>query len=88
MFPHAALWGYVAVAVQFILAFIFGVFSRPAAVLGLGMDFFIYNLGNSRIPPFFTLGHLLILATNAGMYYGIDAWLMEKNTASLSNLEF
>lgn len=80
MYPNAALWGYFAVAVQFILAFafIFGVMSRPAAVLGLGMDFFIYNLGNSRIPPFFTLGHLFILATSAGMYYGVDAWLVEK----------
>lgn len=80
MYPNAALWGYFAVAVQFILAFafIFGVLSRPVALLGLGMDFFIYNLGNSRIPPFFTLGHIFILATGAGMYYGVDGWIMEK----------
>lgn len=80
MYPQADLWGYFAVAVQFILAFafLFGIFTRPAAVLGLGMDFFIYNIGNSRIPPFFTLGHLFILVSNAGMYYGVDAWIMEK----------
>lgn len=87
MYPNAALWGYFAVGVQFILAFafLFGIFTRPAALLGLGMDFFIYNIGNSRIPPFFTLGHLFIMATNAGMYYGIDGWLMEKYKASKSS---
>ena len=80
MYPQAALWGYFAVAVQLILAFgfIFGIFSRPLALLGLGMDFFIFMLGNSRIPPFFSLGHLFILGTNAGMYYGVDAWLVGK----------
>ena len=80
MYPQAPLWGYFAVAVQFILAFafIFGIFARPIALLGLGMDFFIFMLGNSRIPPFFSLGHLFILGTNAGMYYGVDAWLVEK----------
>jgi len=80
MYPYAELWGYFAVGVQFILAFafLFGIFVRPMAFLGLSMDFFIFMLGNSRIPPFFTLGHLFVLFTNAGMYYGLDAWLTEK----------
>ncbi|WP_157872831.1 DoxX family membrane protein [Desulfoscipio gibsoniae] len=80
MYPHAALWGYFAVAIQVILAlaFIFGLFARPMALVGLSLDLFIMMLGNSRIPPFFSLGHLFILGTNAGMYYGIDAWLMKR----------
>ncbi len=80
MYPNAALWGYVAVAVQIMLAlaFIFGLFVRPMAVIGLSMDFFIFMLGNSRIPPFFSIGHLFVLATNAGMYYGLDAYLVNR----------
>ncbi|MFT9487066.1 MAG: hypothetical protein ACH0QD_06820 [Tepidibacillus sp.] len=80
MYPQAALWGYFAIAVQFILAFafLFGIFARPIALLGLGMDFFIFMIGNSRIPPFFSLGHLFVLATNAGIYYGVDAMIMDK----------
>jgi len=92
MYPNAALWGYFAVVVQFLLAFafIFGIFARPMALLGLGMDFFIFMLGNSRIPPFFSLGHLFILGTNAGTYYGVDAWLVQKykGLKSLITLSF
>lgn len=92
MYPQAAMWGYVAVAVQLILAvsFIFGIFSRPIALLGLGMDLFIFMLGNSRIPPFFSLGHLFVLGTNAGMYYGVDAWLVNKykGLKSIITLDF
>ena len=80
MYPNAALWGYFAVAVQLILAFafLFGIFVRPMALLGLSMDLFIFFLGNSRIPPFFSLGHLFVLFTDAGMHHGIDAWIIDK----------
>lgn len=86
MYPYAAVWGYFAVAVQIILAFSFliGFCSRPLAVMGLGMDFFIFMLGNSRIPPFFSVGHLFVLATNAGVYYGLDGFLL-KRLAEVNN---
>ncbi|OIJ18915.1 hypothetical protein BKP45_15440 [Anaerobacillus alkalidiazotrophicus] len=79
-YPNAVALSAFATAVQILLAlaFIFGLFNRPMALLGLGMDLFIYFLGNSRIPPFFTIGHLFVLFTNAGLYYGVDGWLMNK----------
>ncbi|UTW70470.1 hypothetical protein KHA80_08605 [Anaerobacillus sp. HL2] len=65
-YPNAVAMSTFATVVQVVLAlaFIFGLFSRPMALLGLGMDLFIYFLGNSRIPPFFTVGHLFVLFTN------------------------
>lgn len=80
MYPNAAVMSAFATVIQIVLglALIFGLFNRPMVLLGLGMDLFIYFLGNSRIPPFFTVGHLFVLFTNAGLYYGVDGWLMNK----------
>jgi hypothetical protein len=75
--PNAVLFSWLTIFLQAALAigFILGAFVRPLALLALVMDFSIFMLGNSRIPPFFTAAHLALLATGAGHYYGIDGWL-------------
>jgi uncharacterized membrane protein YphA (DoxX/SURF4 family) len=78
--PFPAFWGYLVIALQLIIgiAFILGLFVRPVAFAALFLDLSLYMIGSSRIPPFFTVGHLFMLATNAGMYYGVDAWLKNR----------
>jgi uncharacterized membrane protein YphA (DoxX/SURF4 family) len=78
--PNAVAFSWLTIILQVLLgvAFIVGVFVRPLAVIALAMDFSIFMLGNSRIPPFFTALHLFVLATGAGRYYGLDGWLATK----------
>jgi hypothetical protein len=75
--PNAVLFSWLTIILQAALAigFILGAFVRPLALMALVMDFSIFMLGNSRIPPFFTAAHLALLATGAGNYYGLDGWL-------------
>jgi hypothetical protein len=75
--PNAELFSWLTIILQLTLAvgFILGAFVRPLALMALIMDFSIFMLGNSRIPPFFTAAHLALLATGAGHYYGFDGWL-------------
>jgi uncharacterized membrane protein YphA (DoxX/SURF4 family) len=80
----AASWVTIIAQIAIALAFIFGVFVRPAAVGALVMDLSIFMLGNSRIPPFFVALHLFVLATGAGRYYGMDGWLLKKTEGMTS----
>ena len=74
----AASWITIIAQITIAIAFIVGVFVRPAAVGAIVMDISIFMLGNSRIPPFFLALHLFVLATGAGRYYGMDGWLLNK----------
>ena len=74
----AVSWITVIAQVAIAVAFIVGVLVRPAAVAALVMDVSILMLGNSRIPPFFMVMHLFVLATGAGRYYGLDGFLIER----------
>jgi uncharacterized membrane protein YphA (DoxX/SURF4 family) len=74
----AASWITIIAQAALALAFIFGVFVRPAAVGAIVMDLSIFMLGNSRIPPFFLALHLFVLATGAGRYYGADGWMLKR----------
>jgi uncharacterized membrane protein YphA (DoxX/SURF4 family) len=78
--PNAAGFSYLVIALQVALGlfFIFGFAVRPMAVLAITMDLSIFFLGNSRIPPFFTVAHLFLLYTGAGRYYGVDGWIMNR----------
>jgi hypothetical protein len=75
--PNAAAFSYLVIALQVALGvfFIFGFLVRPMAVLAITFDLSIFFLGNSRIPPFFSIAHLFLLFTGAGMYFGADGWL-------------
>jgi hypothetical protein len=78
--PNAVLFSWVTVILQvlFGLLFIVGFGVRGAALVALAMDFSIFMLGNSRIPPFFTAMHLFVLATGAGRVYGLDGYLLAR----------
>jgi hypothetical protein len=78
--PNAVGFSYFVVALQvaFGLFFIFGFAVRPTALVALLFDLSVMLLGNSRIPPFFTVAHLFLLYSNAGMYYGVDGWLTKR----------
>jgi hypothetical protein len=78
--PNAALVGYATIALQLVLAvaFIIGFAVRPLAIAALAMDFAIFMLGNSRIPPFFTAAHLFLLVSGAGRYYGLDGLILSR----------
>lgn len=84
--PNAEVvsWLVIIAHATFAVAFIIGVFVRPAAVGALLLDLSIFMLGNSRIPPFFTVMHLFVLATGAGRYYGLDGWLIDRIRAALA----
>jgi hypothetical protein len=78
--PNAEVFGYITIALQITIgvAFIVGFAVRPLALAAIGMDIFIFLLGNSRIPPFFTAMHLFVLVSGAGTYYGLDGWILKK----------
>jgi hypothetical protein len=78
--PNAAGFGYAIIALQVLLgvAFIIGVAVRPLALLAMSFDLGVFMLGNSRIPPFFSAAHLFVLVSGAGMYYGLDGWIMQR----------
>ncbi|GEM_PF-1113320 len=78
--PNAVAVSWITIIVQaaLVIAFVFGVLVRPAAVAALVMDLGIFMLGNSRIPPLFVAMHLFVLVTGAGRYYGADGWLLDK----------
>jgi hypothetical protein len=82
--PNAELFSYVVIALQILLgvAFIVGVAVRPLALIAVGLDLSIFMLGNSRIPPFFTAAHLFVLVSGAGMYFGVDGWILERTQDS------
>ncbi|SDZ10491.1 DoxX protein [Evansella caseinilytica] len=78
--PYAAFWSYFVIALQlaFGILFIFGLFTRPTAIIAMAFDLSVFFLGNSRIPPLFSIGHIFMLLTNAGMFYGLDALVKQK----------
>jgi uncharacterized membrane protein YkgB len=78
--PNAVLFSWITIILQLsiAIAFIVGFLVRPAAIAGLTMDFSIFMLGNSRIPPFFTAMHLFFRATGAGRFYGADGFLLRR----------
>lgn len=80
MIPYAPFWSYLVIGLQlaFGLLFLFGLLVRPTAVIALAFDLSVFMLGNSRIPPLFTIGHMFVLISNAGMYYGVDGVLAKK----------
>jgi hypothetical protein len=86
--PNAEVAGYLVIALQvaLVFAFILGIGVRPMALAALVMDFTIFMLGNSRIPPFFTMAHIFLLVSGAGMYYGLDGVILAKTRGTTSGV--
>lgn len=78
--PYAAFWGYIVTALQLAigLSLVLGLFTRPVAAVGLAHMPVMFMTGHSRIPPFFAAGFLVVLATQAGMNWGLDVLLVVK----------
>jgi hypothetical protein len=86
--PNAAIVGYATIGLQLILAlaFIVGFAVRPLALAALVMDFAIFMLGNSRIPPFFSAAHIFLLVSGAGRYYGVDGLILSRTRQTTNAL--
>lgn len=78
--PYAEFLSYSVIVLQLAIAIslISGLFVRPIATLGLIQMSFIYLTGHTRVSSFLVVGFLFVLATKAGMFYGLDAWLVKK----------
>ncbi len=78
--PYAIFWSYAVTVFQLVIgvSFVIGLLTRPVAALGLAHMSFMFISGHSRIPPFFAVGFLVVLATDAGLHYGLDRWLLGK----------
>lgn len=78
--PYSEIWSYLVVALQILLGvtMVLGLFTRIMSFAGIGLVFSITLLGFAHTPPFLLVGHLIIIATNAGLHWGLDGWLMNK----------
>jgi hypothetical protein len=78
--PYVVFWSYAITTLQVIIAIslIFGVLGRPINYIAVGMMLVILTTGHSRIPPYFLIGSLILLATHSSTHFGIDKLLLEK----------
>jgi hypothetical protein len=61
------------------LALVAGLWSRPAALVGLLYFFPVFHFGTIRTSPLFAVPILFALVTNAGYHYGLDSWVARKS---------
>ncbi len=82
--PYAAEWSYIATASQLVtaVALIVGVWTRPAALLGILYFIPVFHFGTIRTSPLFTVPIVFVFVANAGRYYGLDS-LLERRTDAL-----
>lgn len=79
--PHLAIFGYLTLAVEFLLAVLLlsGTLTKAAALLGLGQSIAIgltvANAAGEWYWSYLLMAalHVAIIATAAGRYYGVDA---------------
>ncbi|MCH7659370.1 MAG: hypothetical protein IH933_01910 [Euryarchaeota archaeon] len=74
--PHATMWSYVATLAQLAvtIALIVGIWTRPAALIGLLYFFPVFHFGTIRTSPLFAVPIAFAFVANAGYYYGVDGW--------------
>lgn len=79
--PYATFWSYTAVIAQVAigLAFVVGIWTRPAAVVGLLYFVPVFHFGTIRTSPLFAVPILFVLVSNAGFHYGLDGWISARN---------
>ncbi|MEM4781010.1 MAG: DoxX family membrane protein, partial [Halalkalicoccus sp.] len=83
--PHAELWSIVATVVQLLvgIALVFGILTRPAALVGLLYFFPVFHFGTIRTSPTFAVPIAFAFVANAGYYYGVDGWLAQSGREGL-----
>lgn len=79
--PHPELWTALALAAQLATAvgLIFGLWTRPAALLGVLYFIPVFHFGMIRTSPLFTVPIAFAFVANAGRYYGLDAVLWRRS---------
>ncbi len=72
--PYAGFWSVVAVLAQLLVgvAFVAGLWTRPAAVVGLLYFVPVFHFGTIRTSPLFGVPIAFLLITRAGHHYGLD----------------
>ena len=72
--PYAGFWSVVAVLTQLFVgvAFVVGLWTRPAAVAGLLYFLPVFHFGTIRTSPLFGVPTAFLLITRAGHHYGLD----------------
>jgi hypothetical protein len=78
--PSPELWTALALAAQIAtaLGLIFGLWTRPAALLGVLYFLPVFHLGMIRTSPLFTVPIAFAFVANAGRYYGLDGLLWNR----------
>ncbi len=78
--PAPELWTVLALAAQIATAvgLILGLWTRPAALLGIVYFLPVFHLGMIRTSPLFTVPIAFAFVANAGRYYGLDAVLWNR----------
>ncbi|ELY59731.1 hypothetical protein C491_05166 [Natronococcus amylolyticus DSM 10524] len=79
--PAPELWTVLALAAQIATAvgLILGLWTRPAALLGIVYFLPVFHLGMIRTSPLFTVPIAFAFVANAGRYYGLDAVLWNRS---------
>ena len=72
--PYAGFWSVVAVVAQLAVgvAFVVGLWTRPAAAVGLLYFVPVFHFGTIRTSPLFGVPIAFLLITRAGHHYGLD----------------
>jgi uncharacterized membrane protein YphA (DoxX/SURF4 family) len=81
--PAPELWTALALAAQIAtaLGLILGLWTRPAALLGIVYFLPVFHLGMIRTSPLFTVPIAFAFVANAGRYYGFDGLLWNRPDA-------
>ncbi|MFU8866651.1 DoxX family protein [Natronococcus sp.] len=81
--PAPELWTVLALAAQVATAvgLILGLWTRPAALLGIVYFLPVFHLGMIRTSPLFTVPIAFAFVANAGRYRGLDAVLWNRSDA-------
>lgn len=72
--PYADFWSIVAVLTQLLVgvAFVIGLWTRPAAIAGLLYFVPVFHFGTIRTSPLFGVPIAFLLIARAGHHYGLD----------------
>lgn len=83
LIPYATMWSYVATVAQLAvaIALIVGLWTRPAALIGLLYFVPVFHFGTIRTSPLFAVPIAFAFAVDAGRYYGLDGVLADRNDA-------
>ena len=78
LIPYAGMWSIVISVLQLLIGItlMLGLLTRWTSLTGLVMLFSILLMGSFRTSPFLIAGHLFLIATNAGLYFGLDKVLL------------